>query len=163
MTIAISDYVNRKYDYLAFQNVKAEGSALLGLELFSPETSGQICVGIQKLTQRWLLEFLTEANSMPGLPERGTSFMTLVRQGMLRNYADIWAEFIFSAYTAGVNLRREETDEWPLDERFVDATLISLAVLPSYANLTITITSQAGNTRKAILPISTLPQTIIDG
>lgn len=157
---ALIDYKDRSYDFFAFQNVKPEGDNLLEMELFSKLSPGQICTGIQKLTQRWLLEFLTEAGSMPGLPARGTNFMTLVRQGRLISYTRIWSEFVFSAYTAGVNLRREEDDTWNPEERYSKANLLSLAVLPGYANLRIEITSQAGVSRKTILPISTLPQTI---
>jgi hypothetical protein len=163
MASTLADYADRSYDFLAFQNVKEEKEALLDLVLFSEKSSGQIATGIQKLTQRWLLEFLTEAGSMPGLPARGTNFMTMVRQGLLRTYAAIWGEFIFSAYTAGLNLRKEETDAWPDDERFVSAKLLNLAVLPGYASLNIAITSRAGTSRKVVMPIETLPQNIVDG
>ena len=163
MATTLFDYVGRSYDYLALQNVKETGDAQLDLSLFSEKTSGQITTGIQKLAQRWLLEFLTETGSMPGLPNRGTNFMRMVRQGRLRNYASIWAEFTFSAYTAGVNLSREETDQWDDDERYANAQLLSLAVLPSYANLSIAITSRAGSSRQVIMPVQTLPQTIVDG
>lgn len=162
MTTTIFDYADRVYDFLAFQNVKERGDALLELALFSEKSSGQISTGIQKLTQRWLLEFLTETGSMPGLPERGTEFMTLVRQGRLRTYSSIWTQFTFSSHTAGVNLRREEKTTWPDEERFKRANLLSLAVLPSYASLNIQITSLAGDSRKILLPIQTLPQTIAD-
>lgn len=163
MVTELIAYKNRSYDFFAFQDVSSAKETQLRMELFTPESSGQICTGIQKLTQRWTLEFLTEAGSMPGLPARGTNFMTRVRQGRLRSYADIWSEFIFSAYYASINLLQEENDTWPADERYKSAELISLAVLPGYANLKIAITSQAGDTRETILPISTLPQTIIDG
>jgi len=163
MATELINYKDRVYDFFAFQGVKETGEARLGMELFTPESSGQIVTGIQKLTQRWLLEFMTEAGSMPGLPNRGTKFMTRVRRGELRNYANIWSEFTFSAYYAGVNLTAEEDETWSPEERLVSAELISLAVLPGYANLRIAITSQAGETRETILPISTLPQTIIDG
>ncbi len=162
MATTLFDYVGRSYDYLAFQNVKEEGSAQLDFSLFSEESSGQIATGIQKLSQRWLLEFLTEAGSMPGLPGRGTNFMRRVRQGVLRTYSGIWTEFTFSAYTAAVNLRREETNDWADDERYANAQLLSLAVLPSYANLSVQITSRAGASRKVIMPVQTLPQTIVD-
>lgn len=159
----LTDYKDRTYDFFAFQDVKSSGDALLGMELFNSSSAGQICTGIQKLSQRWLLEFLTEVGSMPGLPNRGTNFMRLVRQGRLINYPTIFAEFAFSNYTAGVNLRAEEDTTWAPDERFGSATLLNLAVLPGYANLRILITSLAGTDRQVVLPISTLPQTIIDG
>lgn len=153
----ISDYADRKYDFLALQNVKAAGDQQLGLELFTAKNSGQICAGVQKLTQRWLLEFLTETGSMPGAPTRGTDFMRLVRQGRLRTTANITAQFNFAAYAARANLAKEEDDTWPDDERIGNVTLMSLAFLPGYAKLYIQILSRAGAARSVILPISTLP------
>lgn len=158
--MALIDYKDRSYDFFAFQNVKAAGESQLGLELFSEKNAGQICTGTQKLAQRWLLEFLTELGSLPGLPDRGCEFMTKVRQGRLRNYADVWAEFIFSAYRVSATLINEEDDTWNPEERFFRAELLALAFLPGYANLSISITSVAGDSRQVILPIATLPQTI---
>lgn len=158
--MSLTDYLNRRYDFLALQNVKPVGDSRLGLELFTAEGDGQICVGIQKLTQRWLLEFLTERGSMPGLPDRGCDFMTLVRQGRLRTEAAITAAFNFAAYDVRIALSKEEDPAWPADERIGSAALLSLAFLPSYANMSVSISSLAGTSRSIILPVTTLPQTI---
>lgn len=157
----MSNYDNRVYDFLALQNVQASGEQLLGLELFTPTNSGQICAGVQKLAQRWLLEFLTENGSMPGRPDRGTRFMRLVRQGRLRTTPAIAAEFSFAAYEARINLQNEENATWPDDERLGDVRLTSLAFLPGYAKLYIQIVSRAGETRDVLLPISTLPKSVV--
>ena len=69
--MALSDYTNRAYDYLALRNTTGAGNRRLGMELFNDTTSGEICAGAQKLAQRWLLEFMTERGSIPGLPKRG--------------------------------------------------------------------------------------------
>jgi hypothetical protein len=69
--MALIDYARRKYDFLSLQNVNTARETKLGLALYSEDTAGKLCVGIQKLAQRWLLEFLTEIGSMPGLPTRG--------------------------------------------------------------------------------------------
>ena len=156
--MALIDYVNRSYDVMAFQNVKPAGDTLLEYALFDETTGGTICTGIQKLAQRWLLEFMTETGSMPGLPTRGTRFMTAVRQGRLINTNSVAAAFIVNAYAAVINLQKEETDKWPDDERIANARLLGLAVLPGYANLTIEITSRAGTIRQVILPVATLPE-----
>lgn len=158
--MSLADYLNRRYDFLALQNVKAAGDNQLDLTLFTKDGEGQICVGVQKLAQRWLLEFLTERGSMPGLPNRGSDFMTLVRQGRLRTEAAIAAAFNFAAYDVRVALAKEEDATWPPDERINDATLLALAFLPSYANMRVEISSLAGTTRSIILPVTTLPQTI---
>jgi hypothetical protein len=158
--MALSDYANRRYDFLALQNVSRDVETKLGLELFDSAGKGQICVGIQKLAQRWLLEFLTELGSMPGLPTRGCNFMTLVRQGRIRSQSGILSAFSFAAYDVRVALSTEEDDTWPDDERISDAELLSVAFLPGYANLRVNIVSRAGAARAIILPVATLPQTI---
>ncbi len=155
--MALADYANRKYDYLAFRNVAALGDQQLGLALYDGDTSGQICVGIQKLAQRWALEFLTERGSMPGLPARGCAFMTLVRRGVLRTQADVISAFNTEDLYITRNLRNEEYDGMPLDEQFADAELTSVAILPGYMNLHVMITSRAGAARAVILPVETLP------
>lgn len=155
--MALQDYANRKYDYLAFRNVAPRGDQRLGMLLYDDNDNGQICVGAQKLAQRWALEFLTEEGSMPGLPERGCGFMQRVRQGRLRTQADVIAAFNTSGIAVTRNLRNEEYDGMPADERFLSADLLSVAFLPGYAELHVMITSRAENTRSLILPISTLP------
>jgi hypothetical protein len=158
--MAIADYANRKYDFLALQNVKSVGDNQLGLLLFANDGTSQICVGVQKLAQRWLLEFLTETGSMPGLPDRGTDFMTLVRTGRLRTSGAVIVAFNFAAYTARVNLNKEEDNTWPDDERLADAELLDISFLPGYANIKVAIYSRAGNNRTVVMPIATLPQKI---
>ena len=155
--MALQDYADRKYDYLAFRGVSVDGDTKLGLALYSEDTSGQICTGIQKLAQRWALEFLTEQGSMPGKPERGCDFMTLVRQGRLRTQFDVISAFNTANLFVTRNLRNEETDAMPADERFATAEILSVAVLPGYVNLRVMISSRAGEARAVILPISTLP------
>ena len=158
--MATTDYANRIYDFLALQNTSATKETQLGLELAVTGTPGQVTTGIQKLAQRWLLEFLTEVGSMPGLPTRGTNFMTLVRQGRLRSESAVLAAFTFAAYDARVNLRKEEDDTWPDDERIAEATVESIAFLPGYAQIRLKIISRAGTARAIILPIDTLPKNL---
>jgi hypothetical protein len=155
--MSLADYANRKYDFLAFQNVNTTKESKLGLALYSEDTSGKLCVGIQKLAQRWALEFLTEKGSMPGLSARGCEFMTLVRQGRLRTQLDVAQSFYASAIRIRSTLRAEEYDGMPDDERFSDAELVSVAILPGYLNLRIMIMSNAGDERAIILPVETLP------
>jgi hypothetical protein len=158
--MSLADYTNRRYDFLALQNVQPRGESRLGLELAASGESGQICVGVQKLAQRWLLEFLTEQGSMIGLPTRGSTFMTLVRKGLLRTEAAITAAFNFAAYDVRVSLSKEEDATWPVDERIGRVELLAIAFLPGYANIRVAIYSRAGTSRSIILPVTTLPQTI---
>lgn len=158
--MALIDYKDRVYDVMAFQDVKRFGDAPLTMALFDAKTGGTIGTGSQKLAQRWILEFLTEVGSMPGLPNRGTEFMTRVRQGRIRTYNDVSSNFIFSELSARLNLQQEEADDWPLEERISSAELVSVEFAPGYANLKVELISLAGDARQVILPIATLPQNI---
>lgn len=155
--MSLQDFATRKYDVLAFQKVDAAGDSQAGLALYDEDQSGRICTGIQKLSQRWALEFLTEIGSMPYRPERGCDFMTLVRKGRFRSQADIISAFNSSALLITRNLRNEETDAMPDDERFDSAELLSAAILADYMYLRVMIMSRAGDGRAVILPVETLP------
>jgi len=167
--MSIQDYAQRSYDYLALQNTKPRGDNLLGLELFNSETSGKICVGVQKLAQRWLLEFLTETGSMPGAPNRGCDFMRAARTGRFRTILNVQTIFASANMSVRRNLLAEETPDMPADERFAGAALLNTTVAPSYAvdqrsgtsivylNMRVKITSRAGDEYIAIFPIETLP------
>lgn len=168
--MALSDYTNRAYDYLALRNTTGPGNRRLGLELFNADTSGEICTGVQKLSQRWLLEFMTERGSMPGLPRRGCRFMASARQGLFRLPINVQAAFSAADMQIRRNLRQEENDTWPADERFESAELLNVAVLPGYdvssqtgssavfLTLSVKINSRAGTSREIILPIEIVPR-----
>lgn len=155
--MSLQNYATRRYDLLAFEGVRPDKESRLNMLLFSEQNSGQICTGIQKLAQRWTLEFLTERGSMIGKPNRGCDFMRLVRNGRLRTQTDVFYAFNYAEIVVRRNLREEETDEMDNDERIASAEQISIAFLPGYAQLRVAITSLAGDTREIILPVSTLP------
>lgn len=155
--MSLADYATRKYDYLAFRNVSSLGEKQLGMALYAEDTAGQICTGIQKLVQRWALEFLTEVGSMTGLPNRGCDFLFRVRRGALRSQADVLTAFSSANLFITRSLRNEEYAGMPDDERFATAELTSVEIQPGYMNLTVMISSMAGDARAVILPVETLP------
>lgn len=154
--MSINDYKNRKYDFLAFKNVKPGPERQLGLALYSEDNNGQICVGIQKLAQRWALEFLTETGSLRGLPERGSSFLQALRTRNLRTSQDITFAFQAANLEIQRQLQAEEYAEMPDDEKFKTATLTGVTFYPGYLALNVMIESVAGEERAAILPLDTL-------
>lgn len=168
--MALVDYINRKYDYLALQNTVGPGDRRLGLELFNKTTSGAITTGAQKLAQRWLLEFMTETGSMYGLPARGSDFMRQARRGGFRLPIDVRAAFSAAAAQIRNNLIREETADMPADERFGDAILLNVGILPGrnvseetgssavFLTIGVKIVSAAGDSRDLILPIEIVPR-----
>jgi hypothetical protein len=156
--MSLKDFVNRKYDYLAFQPVADRSDGLQDMALYAESSSGKICTGAQKLAQRWALEFLTERGSMPYRPDRGCDFMTDVRQGRVRTQSDLLSNFVLASLEITRNLRREEYEEMPDDERFDQAILTNATLQPGYADLRVTVVSRAGTSRTIVFPIETLPQ-----
>lgn len=154
--MSIADYAGRRYDVLALRGAKAQGEVPLDMSLFDAHTYGEICVGIQKLAQRYTLEFLTETGSMPFRNDRGCQFMRDFRLGRLRTEADVVTSFEFSDMDVKARLQAEEDDTWPDDERFARAELTKIIVTEPTLALYVSVVSLAGADRKIILPITHL-------
>jgi hypothetical protein len=152
--MSVAEYAGRQYDVLVFRGAKPRGEVLLSQTLFDADKYGEICVGIQKLAQRWLLEFLTIRGTVRFAPTRGTRFMQHFYAGRFRTEADIATSFAFAGVEAGDNLRDEEVATMPDDERFDYAALQKIAILPGLIQLTVRIVSLAGTSRNVILPLS---------
>jgi hypothetical protein len=149
----VADYQDRKIDILAFQ--LNDNRTQLSQTLAKDNSGGNICTGIQKLAQRWVLEFLTPAGSVPYKPSLGTPFTDQVRRGLLKNNFDIVSYFSASALIVEINLKKEDQSTDPADERLDRATLDGF----SFDNsgkliLNVTVLSAAGTSRKVIMPIS---------
>lgn len=152
--MSVADYAGRQYDVLVFRGARPRGEVLLSQTLFDAEKYGEICVGVQKLAQRWLIEFMTIRGTMPYAKTRGTRFMREFYSGRFRTESDVATSFAFAEVEAGDNLRAEETDTMPDDERLDFAELQSIAILPGLVRLSVRIISLAGTTRNVILPLS---------
>jgi hypothetical protein len=151
-----TDYIGRRFDLLALQGAAPTREALLKQQLFNGN-SGQICTGVQKLAQRWVLEFFTIAGSLRFATERGTEFLLAAKSGRLRNEIDVIAEYNFAAVRIQQTLKNEEVPEMEDDERLASDELTGIALDDNLLILNVTLTSQAGSQRKPILPISLLP------
>lgn len=160
--MAAVDYVGRQFDILAFRGQTPRGEIELQQTLFDSAAAGEVCTGITKLAQRWLLEFLTVQGSIP-FSTRGSDFMTWWRQGRLRTEYDVQAYFGFAAQQVQVQLRNEETSDMPADERLQSATLDRLQLQLDEIALNITITSLAGTARSVILPLTITPANLALG
>lgn len=153
-----ADYVGRKFDVFAFSGAAAAGEHLLQQSLFDASNNGSVCTGVQKLAQRWIIEFLTIRGSMPfHMKDRGTLFMLWLRQGRIQSEFDVRAYFNFAAQQVSVNLRKVETSDMAADERLQSATLDQLQILDGALELSVTLSSIAGDTRNVVLPISLTP------
>lgn len=148
----ITDYTNRRIDVLALRNT---GGSYVTQAFFDEASSGEICTGVIKLSQRWLLEFMTVRGSMPFLPERGADFIRAARQGRLRTEADVNVEFRFAVEDVRQNLVAEEPADMPDDERYADASLDQLLLTENgELAITVTITNVAGDTRTVVVPVA---------
>ncbi len=149
----IADYQGRKFDILAFQ--PANGTTELSQSLVSSSDGGLICTGVQKLAQRWVLEFLTPAGSIPYKPARGSSFMDNVRSGKIQNNVDVVAYFSAAEAEIGTNLKNEDSVTDPDDEKYSTASLDGFSLMDDgKLVLEVTVSSVAGTSRNIILPIS---------
>jgi hypothetical protein len=149
----IPQYIGRLYDVLAYRDGTSSGEVELDQHLVDTGSGGEICTGIQKLAQRYLLELLTETGSMQYQPVRGCDFMIEARSGYWQSSLDVNSSFSSAKVDIAANLRAEESLEDSDDEKYKDAELINVQFVPGYANITIRLTSQAGSTREFITPI----------
>ena len=160
ITKKTKDYTNRKVDILILDGDYTSSMFDLAQSLYaSSYPSGKVCAGIQKLAQRWLIEFLTPLGSMPYLKERGSNFINVVRSGRLRSEADIMSAFEFANDGVALNLRNEDLNsEYPNDEKYSDAQLLSVKiVVGSKINLSVRIDSLEGASRIFVVPITVVP------
>lgn len=151
-----TDYINRRFDLLALQGAQPTGLVPLKQQLFNGN-SGQICTGVQKMAQRWVLEFMTFTGSIPFQPNRGVDFVQFARTGRLRNEVDAIAEYNFAAVRIKQIMQNEEVEDMEDDERLDTDELLELALSADAVILSVKLTSRAGTSREAILPISMLP------
>lgn len=150
-------YIGRVFDLLALQGATRIGAAELQQTIFGLESSGEVCTGVQKLAQRWTLKFLTINGSMLYLPDEGTDFVMLLRDGRLRDEADVQSAFIIAAVQVRTSMLAEENADMNDEDRMGNATLQKLALSNDWISLTVAISSLAGTSREVILPIPYLP------
>lgn len=143
----------QQYDLLALRGAAPGSTQPLEQALFDPD-GGQLCYGVQKLAQRWVLRFLTIRGSLPYLPNEGSSFMTAVLTGRLRTERDVQVAFHFARLDVDPGMVAEETADMPADERYAGAELLEVLVSFSGLELRVRIDSQAGDNRIISLPVT---------
>lgn len=143
----------RTYDTCVLRGQRPAGASRLAQDFLAD--GGQLCTGVVKLAQWFVMQLCTVAGSMPFDPAAGTSFFAKLATGRLRTETDVFVAFSFAVGDIQALARRVETDATPADERFADAVLDAVAVAPGYAQLHITLTTAAGTSRPIILPVPT--------
>jgi len=153
----VSDYIGRKFDLLALPGAKAVGDTLLRQELFGPNNAGGVCAGAQKLAQDWAIEFMLVRGSMPFDDARGNDFVRAARAGRLRTESEVVAAFIIAAMAVKETLLQRVPETTPDDERLASVQLLGVRIAAGELALHVAITSVAGDSRKIILPVTTVP------
>lgn len=152
--MSLADYQNRTVDILAFES-SPSGDRLSLSSVFPGSTSdGFLCTGIQKLAQRWLLQFLTELGSVKYFPSRGCSFMTSFLSGDLHTELDVFQAFLLSRSELDNSLLAEEVGGEPDDERYSGCDLLRVTITEDQVSLTVSVVSRAGTARQVILPLA---------
>ena len=149
------DYIGRRADLLAFDDFRTKGDTLLTQALVSPDSTGAVIAGIEKLAQRFLLELLTEYGTTAGIPDRGCQFMRDARQGRWRTPADVRRSFSSSMLQVRRSLVRDWVPSDPRDELFSEAEMLDVVVSGDFVSVRIALTSLAGETRVILYPMRT--------
>ena len=160
ITKKTKDYTNRKIDILILDGDYTSKVFSLPQSLYdSASPSGKVCAGIQKLVQRWFIEFMTPLGSMPYFKERGSNFINVIRSGRLRTESDIKDAFAFANAGVAFNLRAEDAKgEYPNDEKYSNAELLSIKlVIGNQVSLSVRVDSLEGVSRIFVVPITVVP------
>lgn len=150
-----ANYANRSLDITFLKGVKASGRVTLEQVLFKSGNSGEVCTGIQKLIQRWVLMLLTPKGSMTFNPARGTTFMADLVSAY--SYSDIDSIFRLCNMDACLQVKKEESDSMRKEERLERVELQSIEFLKDSVLISVKLTSKFGEAAPVVLPINTNP------
>ena len=151
--MALSDYIGRRADIVAYFGDDPKKEVLLLADLDQDQQGGQVCVGYKKVAQRFIVKLLTVRGSIPYRPKSGCDFMLGLQRGQYRTSSDVYLAF----GAAVALLRREfaaEDTGLPSDEQFRNAKLSKTFFRDSTVVLYIDLTTQAGETAPLILPLN---------
>lgn len=153
----LAAYEGRSVDLALLQGLTGAASGPpLALDLAADGGSGEAVAGVWKFAQRWLLRFQTELGSKRYSPDDGCAFFTRSRSGLFANDADVAGAFGLSAIDVARQLRAEETDDDPDDERYGSVTLQGTLLTPGVLRLDLKFVSRAGDSAELLLPVPVL-------
>jgi hypothetical protein len=152
MATTYLDYQGRTVDVLALRGQRPSGDTLLSMSLTDEESGGEVCTGATAVAQAFVLQFMREQGSAP-YNDDGCPFMTAARQGRILTETDVFQLFNLSAALVQRNMVNRELATDPDDERFSDAKLDAVTIVPGAVTMHITVTTKAGTSRKVIMPM----------
>ncbi len=155
--MAVADYLSRTFDLLAWRGAQLGIDTQVAGTLLDEESDGEICTGIQKAAQRYLIELLTPRASIHFYQNRGCDFLesVLFRSGRLSS--DIFAAFAIAEVQIRTNLIADEIDSDPDDERYGSSQLLEVDLQATQLHLKIEYVSRAGTSLTFIAPLPIIP------
>lgn len=148
-----TDYSNRTIDLLMFQGVEPAGDVPIVLGLGD---AGEVCTGLQKVSQTFTNIFLTKVGSIQKHPDWGTDFVTALQQGRIQKERDVKSEFNTAAELVRRTMVTEaENNNFPSDETLQTASLQNFNLDFDSGKLTlyIKLTTIAGTSAVIYLPV----------
>ena len=116
---------------------------------------GEVCTGIQKLIQRWLIRFLTPLGTVKFHPEWGTSFLS--EAPSFHSEIDTQIALYSAISDVSDQLAEEEDEDMSEDEKLEKVELLSITIHDTGFVLRVKITSQIGESAPLVLPITVNP------
>ena len=139
--MGVEQYIGRTIDVLALRGGQAAGEVTLLQSLADETSTGEICTGIQKLAQRFLLMLLTDKGSVAYASDYGTTLITDIRLGRIQTDTELRSSFDLAAQDIALQMAQEEQDDDPADEIYKRAELMDVTLKPGYAWLSVRLYS----------------------
>ena len=148
-----TNYYKRSIDLSVFQGIDEKRMVTVNQSLFG--NGGEVCTGLQKLIQRWLITFLTPKGAVKFHPNWGTNYVSEAASF----HSEIDAEIAFYSANADAceQMRREEDNNMELEERIEKVTLNGISVYDTGFSLSVTVVSRFGESSPLVLPINVNP------
>lgn len=116
------------------------------------DSNGSVVDGKRKLVQRFVMELLTEQGSLLYRPDRGTNFLSTIRDGVLNSW-EVMAAFSAALLIISRNLVADELSTDPDEERFAAASANQIIISIESVTMNISIINLAGTTENVLLPL----------
>lgn len=117
------------------------------------ENGGRAVSGVEKLVQRFVLELLTDKESMSLFPSTGTYLLKTLRETIIYSESQIFTAFASAMVDVENSLKAEETSDTPSDEQFGNALLTYIELQLERIVLTISLLAKDGQSRLISIPI----------
>ncbi len=152
-----TDYTGRTTDVLILGNVNPLSSATQ-VNSLSFGSSSKVVTGIQKLVQKYTILLLTDVKSQPTFPDEGTLLLPSLRKySKTTSVSDVEHYFNFANLTVIEKLRdyvrTAGENAVPIDEQLDSAELQKIEVVGDSLNISVKITSLAGDDVVFVLPL----------